>query len=193
MNSQQKWDLFYSQKIREEFHNLSKTQLDEILIAFPHAKSALDIGCGEGQLINELEHRGLAVTGVDPSVVALKVARKQTTGNLIQGTFEDAQFEPGTLFDIIFVKFVISFIEDYAVFFKKIDTLLNSNGGLIILTPVINRPKINDEEEIFVSKSILNQFLPIYFKNVTETVIHEDNDKKLSLFICKKNSEGLKS
>lgn len=187
MDAQQKWDTFYGRKEREAFLHFSQEQLTDILADFPKAKTILDIGCGEGQLMEELERRGFTAEGVDPSSVALNTARKTVRGFLRQGTFEEVEFESSKKFDLIFVKFVIAFIANPAIFFKKINNLLTDDGGLIILTPVIDGQKSdNEQEEVFVSRSVLDEFLSKYFDGIAETVFYAEEGKKLSLFVCKK-------
>ena len=44
-----------------------------------HARTALDIGCGEGFASRALAARGLAVTGIDPDRASLEAARAQNS------------------------------------------------------------------------------------------------------------------
>ncbi|MFZ3043538.1 MAG: class I SAM-dependent methyltransferase [Minisyncoccia bacterium] len=187
MGSKDKWDSFYYSKKREPFLHLTEEQVGDILVRFPNAKSALDIGCGEGQLLVQLEQRGFSTTGIDVSDVALKEARKHVAGKLIEGDFEQFVFSSDSSFDLIFVKFVIAFIQNPEKFFQKIDNLLKIGGGFILLTPVTQElDSLSEKEEVFVEQSILDKFMPQYFSKVEETILYSENSKKLSLYICMK-------
>jgi|SRR3989344_2559456 len=187
MKKQSKWDIYYSSKKREPFLHLTEEQVDAVLAKFPDAKSALDIGCGEGQLLVQLEQRGILITGIDISSVALDEARKHVRGILIDGDFEQFIFPNNLSFDIIFVKFVIAFIQNPETFFKKINNLLRTGGGFILLTPVTQKlDDSSEKEEIFIKQSILEKFMPQYFSEVEEIVFHSENGKRLMLYVCTK-------
>lgn len=187
MEPQSKWNTFYSSKKREPFLHLTEEQVDAILVRFPNAKSALDIGCGEGQLLTQLEQRNISTTGIDVSDVALKKAHKHVAGKLIEGDFEQFVFPKNSSFDLIFVKFVIAFIQNAGAFFEKIDNLLKTGGGFILLTPVTKElDSSSEKEEVFVEQSVLEKFMPQYFSKIEETVLHSENNKRLVLYTCTK-------
>lgn len=187
MEQLSKWNIYYSSKKREPFLHFTEEQIDSILAKFPNAKSALDIGCGEGQLLIQLEQRDIFTTGIDISSVAINEAGKHIKGTLIKGDFEQFTFPNNSLFDLIFVKFVIAFIQNPAAFFKKIDNMLKTGGGFILLTPVTQKlDDSSEKEEIFIEQSILGKFMPRYFSKIEETVLHSEKSKKLMLYICTK-------
>ncbi len=187
MESKNKWDTFYSSKERDSFLHLTDEQVDVILAKFPNAKSALDIGCGEGQLLIQLEQRSIASTGIDVSDVALNEARKYVVGKLIEGDFEQFVFPHDSSFDLIFVKFVIAFIQNPETFFEKVDKFLKAGGGFILLTPVAQKlDSQSEKEEVFVEQSTLDKFMPQYFQKIEEIVLYSENNKKLALYTCTK-------
>lgn len=188
MKSTDKWNTFYTSETRESFLHFSDEQLESILKQFPNAVSALDIGCGEGQLMTQLEVRSISTTGMDISDVALTEAHRHAKGVLIESDFEQYTFQKDVRFDLIFVKFVIAFIRDVGAFFKKIDTLLKPGGGLILLTPVTNgkRDPYFEGDDIFIQQSVLDTFMPLFFSKINEEVLHAEDDKKLALYICTK-------
>lgn len=192
MGQQTKWNDFYSSEKREPFLHLTEEQINAILRKFPDVKSALDIGCGEGQLMAQLEQRDISTTGIDVSDIALAEAHKLVKGTLIEGDFEQFTFPDGTSFDLIFAKFVIAFAQNPKIFFKKIDTLLRGGGGFILITPVIQELKSSSQkEEVFIEQLVLDENMPQYFSEIEETILYSENNKKLALFICmKKQSEG---
>lgn len=187
MGQQSKWDNFYISKERESFLHLTEEQVDTVLKKFPDAKSILDIGCGEGQLLIQLEQRGISTTGIDVSSVAINEAKKEVVGTLIEGDFEQFVFPDNSSFDLIFVKFVIAFIQDPESFLKKINTLLKSGGGFILLTPVIqNLDSSSQKEEVFIEQSVLDENMPQYFSKIEETLLYSESNKKLVLYTCTK-------
>lgn len=187
MEPRNKWNTYYSSKEREPFLHLTDEQVDAILTKFPNAKSALDIGCGEGQLLIQLEQRDIATVGIDVSDGALKEARKHVVGKLIEGDFEQFTFPNNSSFDLVFVKFVIAFIQNPKAFFEKIDRMLKTRGGFILLTPVTQKlDSSSEKEEVFVEQSVLDKFMPQYFPKIEETVLYSEDNKKLSLYICTK-------
>lgn len=191
MNQKTKWDCFYSSKEREPFLHLSDTQLKNVLLEFPNAKSALDIGCGEGQLMVQLEKAGLSTTGIDVSPVCLGEATKHVKGKLVEADFEQFEFAKDSKFDLIFAKFIIAFINHPESFFEKIISLLNRRGGLILLTPVSAVPLTNsDSDEVFVSQNVID-LLPRFFEKIDEEILYSEESRKLSLYVCRRPIEGV--
>lgn len=187
VDNKTKWDSFYASATREPFLHLNEERIDGVLKAFPSANSALDIGCGEGQLLEQLGKRGLDAVGIDVSPVALVEAKKRIRGVLIEGDFESFVFHDNPTFDLIFLKFVIAFIHDKKRLFEKIDSMLNEGGGLVLLTPIIsNAGDAKDIDEVFVKQEVLDEFLPKYFKQSKEQILYAESNKRLSLYICRK-------
>ncbi|WP_062380931.1 class I SAM-dependent methyltransferase [Demequina pelophila] len=67
--------------------------MDGLLPTIPeHARTALDVGCGEGHLARALAARGLTVTGIDSDPEAIARARGQaTTVELLESGGEDGE------------------------------------------------------------------------------------------------------
>lgn len=187
MKQKEKWNSFYASQRREPFLHFTEDQVDDILKQFPNTQSVLDIGCGEGQLLVQLETRGISTVGIDVSEIGIEEARKHVKGELIVGDFETFEFPADRTFDLIFVKFVIAFIEKPDLFFRKIIRLLNSRGGLILLTPVMPNPdQLSPSEEVFVDLSTLDECLSQYFSSVREEVLYADGEKRLVLYTAVK-------
>ena len=58
------------------------------------ARSVLDVGCGTGVFAGLLAAKGIEVTGVDPSVASLDVARNKPTGGRVRWLVGDAAILP---------------------------------------------------------------------------------------------------
>lgn len=185
MDVTHKWDNFYTSDSRESFLHFTNDQVVSILRDFPLAKTALDIGCGEGQLMLQLEAADITTTGIDLSKVALAEARKQVKGTLLEGNFEQWEFLGTQKFDLIFAKFLIAFIENRDKFFSKIRSLLQEDGGFILMTPIIDQKSLEPGSEVFIEQSVLDTYLPA-FSTVKEQILYSETGKRLSLFICRK-------
>jgi SAM-dependent methyltransferase len=188
MGQKKKWNSVYrGERDIRDFYQFKESQLIDILSNFPNAKRVLDIGCGRGELLAQLEKRGFHGLGVDLSDIALKEAEKNTRDiQIIQADVEDYVFDPKIdKFDIVFLKLVLAFIDNKASLFEKIISLLAKNGGLILLTPTTTNKDNLSKKEIFVKQSELNILVSKYFLDVKETILYQEKSEKLSLFVLR--------
>lgn len=145
MNPKERWDEVFKQG--KDFTTLNVVFLDEEL--FPRLSSSavdtprtfLDIGCGTGDALMKMQERGFAVSGIDASAEAVRIAREKTGLNeeIVVGDIDAGdlgQFEQNK-YDLIFVKLVIAFIKDKESFVKNIRSLLSENGQLLLMTPLV--------------------------------------------------------
>lgn len=94
--------------------------------------TALDIGCGTGQLADLLDNTYTWVTGIDLSPVAIGQAKKNYPGVYFEvADYLNADGE----FDLITAKLVVAFV-NLEQFFTKVKSLLNPGGLVLIQTPV---------------------------------------------------------
>ncbi len=101
-------------------------------------RSVLDVGCGAGRLVEEIQTRGVSdVWGMDPCPYALDVAAARVpSARFVQGIAEDTGFAPER-FDSIGVCFVLHELPRLAVE-KALDEfrrLLRPGGALVISEP----------------------------------------------------------
>src|SRR6266568_9194203 len=118
MTTQPNWNSIYQSG--RDYRPMNLLLLDNILAQVPRSeartKTALDIGCGTGDLAIKLAERGYQVTGIDLSDVAIDQARKRAAD---QGVTEKTEFLaaniaaigasaklPGQPFDLITCKLV---------------------------------------------------------------------------------------
>lgn len=121
MNAKDNWNECY--KAGRMFAAVSEIVLDNLSLS---GKRALDIGCGEGRLMKQLEARGFEVDGID-----LSDASAGIVGDFMTYDFGDNKY------DLITANLVIAFMPDKKAFVKKAISLLTKNGRLIIITPVM--------------------------------------------------------
>lgn len=95
----------------------------------------LDIGCGTGKNIEELQKLGL-VYGLDNSNEALRFCRKRGLKNLILGTAEKTSLK-NNFFDIITLLDVLEHTDDNKTL-KETYRILKEDGLIIITVPAFN-------------------------------------------------------
>lgn len=100
----------------------------------PEGGSVLDIGCGIGTFLAVCRKGGWQVTGVEPSVIACEVAKREYGLDLINDLFSSAMFQ-GKKFDVIFAAQVLHHLPDPVAFAADIDRVLADDGILILRTP----------------------------------------------------------
>ncbi len=185
------WDrVFVDGKL---YWQLDNNEIKKILSHFPKAKTAVDFGCGTGDLARMLSFNNLQVDGFDFSQVAIatanekRILEKNDRVSFNVSDIENFVFEKR--YDLAFIKFAFSFIEDKELFLLKIKE--NVNQGLIIITPVLEINKHYDErmKNISVQLSEIDFLLKKYFEDYNIISIqrnHDNSDEKI--FIVKLKS-----
>lgn len=103
-------------------------QVDRLTKVLPPGARVLEIGCGEGLLLDELGRRGLQVTGVEPSVVASAAARGKNL-DVHTGYFPAVPIEGP--FDAVVMSHVLEHLPQPAETLAAIDRILS--GGYVLL------------------------------------------------------------
>jgi SAM-dependent methyltransferase len=142
------WNDYYSQN--KDF-GLMRAEMLDIILGYCNTrmpKTALDIGCGTGQLTRELYHRDYQCDGIDISSVAIERARHYTTRKneltYLIGDIEtiDSQLLPHPPYALTTCKLVYAFIKDKPRFLARIKRWLVQGGTFILITPLpANEPK----------------------------------------------------
>jgi SAM-dependent methyltransferase len=118
----------------------------------------LDLGCGTGQLVQQLHIRGYQTTGLDASKELLEYARK----NAPESEFilsDVREFELPAIFDGVFSKDVLLFIlniEELTAVFQNVYAAMRDNGLFVftipltdwlheIAPPIFDHVNVNDE------------------------------------------------
>ena len=102
---------------------------------------ALDIGCGGGLMAEEVARMGFAVTGVDPAVAAIEVARSHAFKSGLRIEYTTAGGEslpfPEDSFDLVYCCDVLEHVTDPGVVIGEAARVLRAGG--IFFYDTINR------------------------------------------------------
>ena len=148
------------------------------LPAIPNGK-LLEIGCGSGGMLKNMQDKGWDVTGVDFDKKSVSVA--QNLGlNVYEGDISQLNLEKNS-FDAIIMNHVIEHLPDPVTTLKLCNELLRSGGRLISITPNtngLNHNKYNSNSRILEPP----RHLFIYNKNSLKEVAIKAGFKKSSCF-----------
>lgn len=98
----------------------------------------LDLGCGGGLIAEEMAKHGAAVTGVDASQVAIRVARAHAEREGLAIDYRCALPEDvvgwGTRYDVVLALEVIEHVQSLDLFFEAVGQILTPDGLLVVAT-----------------------------------------------------------
>jgi cytosine/adenosine deaminase-related metal-dependent hydrolase/ubiquinone/menaquinone biosynthesis C-methylase UbiE len=94
----------------------------------------LDVGCGTGRWLQQLEAlQPASLTGADPSAAMLAIARRKLSPNTILVDSPATRLPvPASSRDLVLASFVLSYIEDLAAFAVECARLLKPEAPLLI-------------------------------------------------------------
>jgi 2-polyprenyl-3-methyl-5-hydroxy-6-metoxy-1,4-benzoquinol methylase len=115
-----------------------------------HPNSVLDVGCGEGWLVKELNDRGMTVIGFDAIPELINKARQKSKSEFIVASYEDiysGKIKFTQQFDAIVANFSLIGKESTENLLHSLRKYLSADGALFIQTlhPFV-RKEINDYE-----------------------------------------------
>lgn len=101
----------------------------------------LDVGCGTGPIFEALRERGAIVTGADPSVKMLELARKRLGEDaaLQQADLNDPLPFADNAFDDVVACLVLHYLEDWTAPLAELRRVLAPGGRLIV---AVNHPYV---------------------------------------------------
>jgi 2-polyprenyl-6-hydroxyphenyl methylase/3-demethylubiquinone-9 3-methyltransferase len=98
----------------------------------------LDVGCGGGLVSEPLARLGAGVTGIDPTVDSIAVARRHAEAQGLPIDYRTASVEElqarGDQFDAVTCMEVIEHVPDQAAFVKSLGALVRPGGILVMST-----------------------------------------------------------
>ena len=119
----------------------------------PDATKVLDIGCGTGFFLAELEQQHPGAIGLDISHEMLKVSDQYVPGaRLVTGDAEHLPFVHGT-FDTVFCKGSLHHMRDHVGFLTSCREMLPPGGRLVMSEPCNDNPFIRVARAILYKQS----------------------------------------
>lgn len=150
-----------------------------------HARSVLDIGCGEGYCARELKRRGAGdYTGIDLSSEMIAAAKAQDANDQYEIDYRACnvlEFVPERQFDLCVAVFLFNYlrVEEMQRVFSMVHTALNPGGEFVFSVPHPFFPFLRPQ-----------QTPPFYFSAAGRNYF-EDVNQKLEGEIWKRSGEPL--
>lgn len=117
------------------------------------ARELLDIGCGTGFFLAELEERHPGAVGFDISHDMLQVSERYVPGaRLVCGDAEHMPFRPGR-FDVVFCKGSLHHMRDHVGFLSGCRETLRPGGVLVMSEPCNDNPLIRLARAVMYRRS----------------------------------------
>ena len=117
------------------------------------ARRILDLGCGTGFFLAELEEKHPGAVGLDISHEMLKVSDQYVPGaRLVTGDAERLPFQEGS-FDTVFCKGSLHHTRDHVGFLENCRRMLGAKGVLIMSEPCNDNPIIRLARALLYKKS----------------------------------------
>lgn len=117
------------------------------------AQQILDLGCGTGFFLAELEAQHPGSVGLDISHAMLKVSDQYVPdAKLVTGDAEKLPFKPGC-FDVVFCKGSLHHTRDHVAFLSNCGEVLKDGGVLIMSEPCNDNPIIRLARALLYKKS----------------------------------------
>ena len=100
----------------------------------PHQRRVIDVGCGPGILLVDLQKNGFECLGIDFNPVLVRAANEQFHVPARVARLEELT-TLGSRFDLALLSHVLEHVEDPVGLLKNIREILNPGGVLVIETP----------------------------------------------------------
>jgi len=127
---------FEEASIAERHSPQNRARQQELLRALAHrtrGRKLLDVGCGDGQLIETALSEGWNATGIDLSESAIRICRQRGL-SASKTDFFDGSFD-ARRFDVIIMSELIEHVPSPQRFLKRAADLLEPGGILYLTTP----------------------------------------------------------
>ena len=142
-----RYSFAFSRLFQEEWH------AEMIRHAPASATRLLDIGCGTGFFLAELEAQRPGAVGLDISHEMLKVSEQYVPGaRLVTADAEHMPFREAA-FDVVFCKGSLHHMRDHVGFLKSCEGMLAADGLLVMSEPCNDNPLIRLARAVMYRKS----------------------------------------
>ncbi len=101
------------------------------------SRYVLDVGCGNGEIVNRLIAEGFCAYGIDASAEGILIGNKQNPGHFFEINIEDGIIPDsiaGITFDTVISTEVIEHIYSPQTYMKFISKILKGQDGTLIIT-----------------------------------------------------------
>lgn len=145
----------YAYRYSFEFSRLFQVDWHAEMISHVPSGSTriLDLGCGTGFFLAELDAGHPGAVGLDISHEMLKVSEQYVPGaRLVTGDAERLPFQPG-VFDVVFCKGSLHHVRDHVRFLVNCRETLKPTGVLIMSEPCNDNPLIRWSRALMYKKS----------------------------------------
>lgn len=186
------WDFWASryERLWVQKHSLTPTReqvLQELsgLIDSGREYKLLDMGCGTGQLIREIQQAfhnvKLSCVGVDVSSKMIEVAASNNPCAIFKVSSIDATIGEGE-FDIVVCTHSFPYYPDQAKALRNLSTMLKPGGHLLLAQASVNSPydalvmffvKFTTGKANYPSITTVKQMASKYFSSLTSRVIRD--------------------
>lgn len=131
------YEMLYTQELNHWWYrvrrNLVKRIVHDDYVEKKRRLKILDVGCGAGALMKELEGYG-AVSGVDFSIDSVNFCKKRGITDVRQGDILNLPFQDNT-FDIVLALDILEHVDDDKKGASEISRVLKSGGKAIVFVP----------------------------------------------------------
>lgn len=112
-----------------------RSLLDFSVMYLPYRRKGrlLEIGCGSGRMLKEMEGLGWQVEGIDFDAAAVRNSRSKGL-TVHQGLLEDRHYANDS-FDAITMSHLIEHVPDPVALLKECHRILKPGGALVVITP----------------------------------------------------------
>ncbi|MEO0091202.1 MAG: class I SAM-dependent methyltransferase [candidate division WOR-3 bacterium] len=139
MQSEHKYSSQYYHHIENGYYPFSFLR-DKVIIGFikkllPQGKRILEVGCGTGKLLSQIEN-DYETYGIDISSFAITVAQSRARATIFQvASIEDKIFSPGSFDGIIAIN-VLEHLKNPKLALERIHQMLSPAGYLFLHLPI---------------------------------------------------------
>jgi 2-polyprenyl-3-methyl-5-hydroxy-6-metoxy-1,4-benzoquinol methylase len=128
-NAQQVFDLWHPVEMRRHDFHFS------LIEKYARPGLLLDVGCGNGHLLEAAANRGWRVEGYDVDKVTVDEVARRLDIKISSGNFYSCDFDT---YDLVTLNAVLEHLKDPNRYLSKISSLIKEGGYLFILVPNIH-------------------------------------------------------